>query len=338
MEVHMTGVPSSRPRKILTDIAPVSWEHPADRAALQALRAVPGFDMAVRKILAFIGGEQGIRLIFQANAVKVGPKQFPKLHTMLTEVKTTLDWDKEVELYVSQTPVANAMAVGFENPFIVIHSGTLGLLSDDEQRVVIGHELGHIMSGHALYHTILYLLVQIGIQNLPILAGIALLPIRLALMEWYRKSELSSDRAGLLAAQNRENALNLYLKFAGGGKMSEMDLETFMVQAKEYQEAGGPLDTVYKILNTLDLDHPFSTIRAAELQQWMDDGAYAKIVDDGEYVHRGTEEEDRPLTDDLSEAAKHYGKEAKETVGQVVDAAKKAGEAFSKAFKEATKR
>ena len=334
----MTGVPTDRPRKILTGIAPVSWEHPADRAALQSLRAVPGFDTAVRKILSFIGGEQGIRLIFQANAVKVGPQQFPKLHNMLAEVKTTLDWDRDVELYVSQTPVANAMAVGFEDPFIVMHSGTLSLLSDDEQRVVLAHELGHIMSGHALYHTILYLILMFGFTNLPFLAGIALLPIRFALMEWFRKSELSSDRAGLVACQDREDSLRLNMKFAGGGLSDEMDLTVYMEQAKEYAEGGGPLDTIYKILNTLDIDHPFSSMRAAELQKWIDDGEYDKIVVDGEYTHRGTEEEDRPLGDDIGAAAGYYGREAKQAVGQLFDAAKKAGESFTQAFKDATKR
>ena len=332
----MTGVPTDRPRKILTGIAPVSWEHPADRAALQGLRAVPGFDTAVKKILAFIGGEQGVRLIFQANAVKVGPKQFPRLHSMLADVKTTLDWEKDVELYVSQTPIANAMAVGFDEPFIVIHSGTMSLLNDDEQRVVIGHELGHVMSGHALYHTILYLIVLFGFANLPFLAGLALLPIRLALMEWYRKSELSSDRAGLLACQSREDSLRLNMKFAGGGDTSAMDLDVYMEQAKEYAEGGGPLDTIYKILNTLDLDHPFSSMRAAELQKWIDEGEYDKIVVDGQYTHRGAEAEDRPLTGDISEAAGYYGREAKETVGQVLEAAKKAGQAFTQAFKDAT--
>ena len=332
----MTGVPTDRPRKILTGIAPVSWEHPADRAALQGLRAVPGFDTAVKKILAFIGGEQGVRLIFQANAVKVGPKQFPRLHSMLADVKTTLDWEKDVELYVSQTPIANAMAVGFDEPFIVIHSGTMSLLNDDEQRVVLGHELGHVMSGHALYHTILYLIVLFGFANLPFLAGLALLPIRLALMEWYRKSELSSDRAGLLACQSREDSLRLNMKFAGGGDTSAMDLDVYMEQAKEYAEGGGPVDTIYKILNTLDLDHPFSSMRAAELQKWIDEGEYDKIVVDGQYTHRGAEAEDRPLTRDIGEAAEYYGREAKETVGQVLEAAKKAGQAFTQAFKDAT--
>ena len=77
--------------KVLTEISAVSWEHPADRAALQTLRAVPGFDEAVKKIMVFFG-ERGIRLIFQADAVRVGPDQFPGLHAMMTEVTQTMDW------------------------------------------------------------------------------------------------------------------------------------------------------------------------------------------------------------------------------------------------------
>ena len=117
-----------------------------------------------------------------------------------------------------------------------------------------------------------------------------------------------------------------------------MDLDVYMEQAKEYAEGGGPLDTIYKILNTLSLDHPFSSMRAAELQKWIDEGEYDKIVVDGEYTHRGTEAEDRPLTADIGEAAEYYGREAKETVGQVFEAAKKAGQAFTQAFKDATKK
>ncbi|MBN1611354.1 MAG: M48 family metalloprotease [Polyangiaceae bacterium] len=320
----MTQDPGSSSSIVLTDISPAAWEHPADRAALQALRAIPGFDLAVRKILAFTGGEQGIRLIFQANSVRVGPRQFPRLFSMMAEVQATLDWQRDVEVYVSQTPMVNAMSVGFDRPFIVVKSGLLELLTEREQRVVLGHELGHIMSGHALYHTMLYLLVMLGLSQLPFLTGIALIPIRLGLMEWYRKSELSADRAGLLASQSREDALRVFLRLAGGGTAEQTSLDAFMDQAREYAQTSGPLDTVYKMLNTLDLDHPFSTMRAAELGRWIEEGHYDQILL-GRYTRRGQEGQERRFTSDFSEAAQYYGREAKETVDQVVDAAQAYG-------------
>jgi Zn-dependent protease with chaperone function len=329
--IDATGAPGSA-RRVLTQIAPDAWEHPADRAALNALRKVPGFDEAVKRIFGFFG-ERGIRLLFQANAVRCGPQQFPRLHALLGEVCASMDWPDQPELFVTQTPMVNAGAVGFEHPFIVLNSGAVAILDDDELRVLIGHELGHVISGHALYRTITILLLELGFQNLPFLAGIALLPIKLALLEWYRKSELSADRAGLLATQDREASLRVFLKLAGGGDIKEMNLSVFMEQAREYEQAGGPLDAIYKILNTLGATHPFNTLRAAELQRWVDDGSYGRIVG-GEYPRRGEVRQERTYADDVSEAATHYAREAREVAGDVVDVAKRAASAFASAFKE----
>jgi len=328
----MTGLPAARPRKILTQIAPVTWEHPADRAALQTLRSVPGFDEVVKKIVGFFG-ERGFRLLFQANAVRVGPTQFPRLNALYTDVLTSMDWQVRPELFVSQTPFVNAGAYGMERPFIVINSGALNLLDDDEMRTLLGHELGHVMSGHALYHTILVLIVFVGLNFLPFLTSIVLAPIQFALLEWARKSELSSDRAGLLAAQDPRASMRMFLKMAGGGDMKEMDLDAFLQQAKEYEETGGAIDRIFKILNTLEQSHPFNTLRAAELERWVMAGEYEKILG-GAYTRRGPEAEQRPIDQDIDDARDHYMNEAKAVVNDVVDTAKRAAQAFSDAFKK----
>jgi Zn-dependent protease with chaperone function len=327
-----TGLPAARPRKILTQIAPVTWEHPADRAALQTLRSVPGFDEVVKKIVGFFG-ERGIRLLFQANAVRVGPTQFPRLNALYTDVLTSMDWAVRPELFVSQTPFVNAGAYGMDRPFIVINSGALKLLDDDEMRTLLGHELGHVMSGHALYHTILVLILFVSLNFLPFLAGLVLAPIQFALLEWFRKSELSSDRAGLLAAQDPRASMRMFLKMAGGGDMNEMDLDAFLAQAKEYEETGGALDRVFKILNTLPQSHPFNTLRAAELERWIAAGTYERVLG-GDYTRRGPDAEQRPIDKDIDEARDHYAKEARAVVNDVVDTAKRAAQAFSDAFKK----
>jgi Zn-dependent protease with chaperone function len=327
-----TGLPAARPRKILTQIAPVTWEHPADRAALQTLRSVPGFDEVVKKIVGFFG-ERGIRLLFQANAVRVGPTQFTRLNALYTDVLTSMDWSVRPELFVSQTPFVNAGAYGMDRPFIVINSGALKLLDDDEMRTLLGHELGHVMSGHALYHTILVLILFVSLNFLPFLAGLVLAPIQFALLEWFRKSELSSDRAGLLAAQDPRASMRMFLKMAGGGDMNEMDLDAFLAQAKEYEETGGALDRVFKILNTLPQSHPFNTLRAAELERWITAGTYERVLG-GDYTRRGPDAEQRPIDKDIDEARDHYAKEARAVVNDVVDTAKRAAQAFSDAFKK----
>ena len=120
---------------------------------------MPGVDEVIRKVLALLGGERGVRLLFQGNAIRIGPSQFPRLWHLHTEVTTTFDWPEVPEVYVSQTPFFNAGAYGLDKPFIVVHSAAIELLDDDELRVLMAHELGHVMSGHALYRTIAAVLV-----------------------------------------------------------------------------------------------------------------------------------------------------------------------------------
>src|SRR6185369_2316007 len=212
-------------RVVLTDISSTAWEHPADRAALNTLRAIPGFDQVIRRIAGFIG-DRALRQLFLGSAVRVGPTQRPQLDAMLTEVLTTLDWHDRPELYVTQSPVMNAAAVGFEKPFIVLNSSVLEHLTEDEQRAIIAHEVGHIMSGHVVYRTIAIIILYFGITALPILAAAVMLPFQLALLEWYRKSEFSADRAALLGVQDRNTVMMLQLKLAGGPPFGHpIDLE-----------------------------------------------------------------------------------------------------------------
>jgi Zn-dependent protease with chaperone function len=318
----------------LPGISSLAWEHPADRAALNTLRAIPGFDEVVRKVAGFFG-ERGLRHLFLANAVRVGPRQRPKLDALYTEVLATFDWPTHPQLYVTQTPFVNAGAIGFDEPFIIVNSGTLGLLSRDEQRDVLAHELGHIMSGHVTYSTIAVILINFGLRNLPFLAGIALLPIQIALLEWYRKAELSCDRAGLLGTQDLRASLGTYLKLAGGSAGDDtIDLDEFLAQAEEYETAGGAWDSALKILNTVFRDHPFNTVRAAELQRWGTSPAYDSILR-GEYPRRG-QAGDQPLTDDYAAAAGYYGTKARAVASELGQMAERARDAFGQAFRGRT--
>jgi Zn-dependent protease with chaperone function len=335
-----TNLPAARPRQALPQISAVSWEHPADRAALQTLRAVPGVDDLIRKVLALLGGERGIRLLFQGNAIRAGATQFPRLWQLHTAVATTFDWPTVPELYVSQTPFFNAGAYGIDSPFIVVHSAAIELLDEDELRVLLAHETGHVISGHALYHTIAAILAMMSLGALPALAGLAVLPIRLAFLEWSRKSELSADRAGLLGGQDILVAQRLDMKMAGGGRgaafTDQLDIEAFMRQAHEYASTSEGLDVIYKLLGTLALTHPMHTVRAAELQKWVASGEYDRILR-GEYTRRGNEAKERPLKDDMAAAGAYYAGEARELASQVADVARRAASSARDAFRNAQK-
>jgi len=333
-----TSTPALRPRRAFPGIAPVAWEHPADRAALQTLRAVPGFEEVVRRLLGILGGERGIRLLFQGNAVRVGPSQFPHVWTMHVEMCTTFDRQPVPELFVTQTPVFNAGAYGVDQPFIVLHSAAVELLDEDEMRALLAHELGHVISGHAFYHTIAAILAMMSLGALPALAGLAILPVRLAFLEWSRKSELSADRAGLLGCQDIVVSQRLAMKMAGGGRgehfEGQLNVDAFMAQAHEYTQMHDAADVIYKVLNTLALTHPMHTVRAAELQKWMVAGEYDRILR-GEYAQRGSADAERPLREHVGEAKDFYAGEVREMAGQVRDAARRAASAAKEAFDKA---
>ncbi|HEX9709896.1 MAG TPA: M48 family metallopeptidase [Candidatus Thermoplasmatota archaeon] len=317
----------ARVRRVLTGIAPRAWEHPADKAALQALRRIPVFDDVLRRLFGFFG-EKPIRLAFQANAVRVSNRQFPRINELYEDVLKTMD-SPRYDLFVSQTPIVNAGAYGMDQPFIILNSGTVKLLDDEELSFVLGHELGHIMSDHVLYRTMTILLIQLAQMGFPVV-GIAARAVLVALLEWYRKSELSSDRTGLLTVQDPEVAMRNMLKMAGGGDASETNLDEFIQQAEEYREGGDVADQVFKILNLMGTTHPFFVLRVSELRAWIESGAYDRILR-GEYPRRG--EPDRAYQDDLREAADAYAQGARDILDQMAGAARRMGESFKSGFR-----
>jgi Zn-dependent protease with chaperone function len=309
--------------RTLTDIDPRTWEHPADRAALAALRRIPVFDEVLRRVFGLFG-EKPIRLSFQANAVRVGPRQFPDVYKVYRRVLRTLDSPEDYPLFISQTPVVNAGAYGMNHPFIILNSGSLRLFDEPEQTYLIGHELGHIMSGHVLYKTMTVLLIQLAQMGFPVV-GLAARVVLMALLEWSRKAELSCDRAGILAVQEPEAALMAFMKLAGGGSVEETDLNEFLVQADEYRGGGDVADAVFKVLNLLGETHPFAVLRAAEARDWIEKGEYDRILR-GEYMRRT---DDRTAyKEDLAEAGRAYREDAKGLWEQFEGAAKKIREDF----------
>lgn len=294
---------------LLDNISSLAWEHPTDRAALTALQQIPGFDGLLKRIVGMFG-EKNIATIYTAAAVKVGPKQYPSIHESLVRVCEVLDTDVP-PLYISQTPLANAGAVGMDHPFIVLNSTIVELATDAEIEVVLGHEVGHIMSEHALYRTLLFLLLEMSGRMLPLVSQ-AIVPITLALLEWSRKAEISCDRAGLLAVQDQDAAMGMHAVLAGGirGRRDELDIEAFIEQSDEYRDLDG-LAAYYRLMATLGRSHDFPVIRVAELRNWIETGDYDTILS-GSYHRIG---DPHSVREDLGAAGRNFSERA----GQVFE-------------------
>jgi Zn-dependent protease with chaperone function len=291
-------------RVVLTGISSRAWEHPADKGALTALRELRGFD-DVLKALSGMWNERAWRLQFLGGAIRADHRQHPRVHRIFAEAAASLDVPALPELFVELSPAPNAQCIGMTKPFIVVTSRAVESLDDEELRHVLGHELGHMGSGHAVYRTMMIILTRLSanLAWLPI-GSIALRGIIVALHEWWRKAELSADRAGVLAGQDTSAALRAHMKLAGGGDLSEVDTTAFLEQAAEYESAGDLRDSLIKLQLTTFLTHPLPVARAADLRRWIDSGAYQRILS-GDYPRRDGDRE-ASMSGAVKDAADSY--------------------------------
>lgn len=327
MTTDNVGAVPARRRVPLTGISSRAWEHPADRGALTALRELRGFDDVVK---AFFGmwNERGFRLAYLAAAVRVDHRQYPSVYQRYTEAATALDVPELPELFVAQSPWLNARAIGMGRPFIVVNTGAVTQLDDDELRCLLGHELGHVRSGHAVYKTILMVLSQwaANLSWLPV-GAIALRAIMGAMLEWWRKAELSADRAGLLAGQDPAAALRLLMKLAGGGDLSQIDTAAFLEQAAEYDGGGDVRDSLHKLRMTAWSSQPVPVARAADLRRWVDTGEYGRILG-GTYPRR-EDDRDTSLSEEVKAAASSYRESFQRSPDPLVSLLRRLGDGAS---------
>lgn len=108
--------------------------------------------------------ERSLRLLYLSDSVRVGETQFARLHEMLRDACYILDLEKVPAMYVTQDPKPNAMCIGLDEPIIVVTTGLVELLDEEEMRAVVGHEAGHALSGHAVYRTVLLFLTNLALK------------------------------------------------------------------------------------------------------------------------------------------------------------------------------
>ena len=276
---------SNEPHRKFATLTKDDYVHDLDRQALNTLRAIPGIDTALKKLLS-VTGESAIRVLFTASAVKVTPKQCPDLHAKLEIACETLGVEIP-ELFIQQNPIVNAFTGGVEKPIIVLHSSLIERLTDEEILAVIAHEVGHIHAQHVLYLTAAQLILavaQIPLSSLPvagILKDVLSATMRGALLTWMRRAELSCDRAALLVVQDPDVIGRTMMKLCGGTLAARVDYDLFLEQARDFQKTYDEkwIDKIWADIINAGMSHPFPVWRVSEILDWVDKGGYSRVIE-----------------------------------------------------------
>lgn len=270
-----------RNKKILAGLNSDSYEHPFDRKALEALEKTPGLDL-IGKFITKNLVERVYNVQYTGSHLRVTKESYPKIYEYLEYACQILDVKNKPELYIQWGYNISACTVGSENPIIVLNSGLIDLCDDDEIMFVIGHELGHIKSNHTLYHMMAQV-INIAVSMIPF-GDIASAPLQYALYYWDRMSEFTADRAGLLCCQSKDATVRSFMKLAGMPikQFNDMHYQTFIQQARDFKQLDyDGMNKVIKLISIADESHPWTVMRAAELLNWINEGACAEIINRG---------------------------------------------------------
>ncbi|MFM7407189.1 MAG: M48 family metallopeptidase [Cuspidothrix sp.] len=257
-----------------------SFRHPLDLEATKTLKQIPGLDIMVRNWLGPMA-EQVFYVENIASSILVGEKQLPHLHKLLLEACEILDIDPP-QLYVRQHPAPNAytFAMRGKQPFVVIHTSLIEILTPEEIQAVIAHELGHLKCDHSLYLTPVNLLI-LAAAIVPNVGTVLAQAIQSQLLEWVRCAEFTCDRAALLATQNPKVVMSVLMKLAGGSPTlaPQLNLDAFIDQARAYDEISkNELGEMVKSARTAQLTHPVPVLRAREIDRWAGSQEYQKLL------------------------------------------------------------
>ncbi len=268
------------PKISLIGLKADQFRHPLDLAATRSLKQLPGMDLLVRNFLGPIA-EDFFYLNNISASVLVGKKQLPHLHQLLIEACATLDLEVP-QMYVQQHPQPNAytFAMRGKQPFLVLHTSLIDLLTPEEIQAVIAHELGHLKCEHGVYITLANIFV-LAAGLLPDWGTAIAQQLREQMLEWIRCAEFSCDRAALLATQNPKTVASVLMKLAGGSPTLAplLNIDAFLEQARAYDLASSSdLGQMLRTMQTASLSHPVPVLRAREIDRWATSQDYQNLL------------------------------------------------------------
>lgn len=250
------------------------YEHPTDRTALATLQSIPLLDKVLTWFLNF-HVKTDTMIEYRGNGLEVTEKTCSRVWRLKQVALDRLSIKNDIPIFLTREWDYNAFATGVTTPMIVLHSGIVEDFTDDELLSIIGHEMGHIKSQHMLYHYMASTVAQWAFNN-SIVSAVVMQAIVVALMEWQRKSELTADRAGFIACQNKGACIMAMMKLMGlpeDYKDSSKYAFTTEDVLKQYENSHEDItDSAYKKLIyayiTANISHPWTIERIHEIEKW----------------------------------------------------------------------
>ena len=253
--------------------------HEADKKALDALKAIPGFTPLLKGFMK-IWNEKQFLIQNMSSNLHITEKQLPKYYNMLPPICEKLGIEIP-ELYLTLDVRPNAYTYGDTKPFIIMTSGLLETLPEKLIPTVLAHECGHIACHHSLYTTMGNFILQ-GLANVFGLSPLITLPLQVAFYYWMRCSEYSADRAAAIYDEKADNIVEMCMRFAGFDKdiKAKANVEIFMAQAVEYKDLinESKWNKTLEFLMLSQADHPFNAVRAYECNEWVKSENFLKII------------------------------------------------------------
>lgn len=251
-------------------------QHPEDKSIREKLDAIPQFKNFMLNTICTLR-EKFIAVEFAGNGVHVTESCLPDLHNQLVTVCKKLGVEKIPDFSLMWGYDITAGTEGAMNPHITSMSGAVDLLTEEEFAFVLGHEIGHQVCGHKPYHLFLESLYMPLIKTVPggeFWIGM----VRSTLLNWYRISDYTADRVGLLACGDINVALRTMTKMSGIPKKyyDSINVDSFVKQAYEFETMFA--DVTGKLINYVSINTAFSpwlVARAAKLLEWYNSNEYS---------------------------------------------------------------
>ena len=239
-------------------------------------------------------GDDYWRSRMEGHCMKVDKEILPDFYALCQDVKKRLNFKDAVDFYVTGDSTLNAFSVAAEDedhPHIVnINSAMFDLMSEEELRFVIGHELGHIMNKDSALKRLIYFVFPPDNTNPPIT-----LQYKIRLHD--QLAELVADRYGFLANGNLNACVTAFYKLSSGLDLAKMSVSIDALLADNRKR----LDYFMKGKGLSRYDHPVNPIRVQAINLFAT-AKGEKELEDGmdELINILLKVGNGPLDEDLS--------------------------------------